>query len=118
MGYDDIERQDSGAILLDHDPPRRPAQGRERLGHDRCGFQVKFGQSRRVVAIAGFLVAAAAILPATFTAHPLACVWWSCIAFFGLEITVGVSWAIPLDIGGDCHRQPAAGRPAHLLLRR
>ena len=26
----------------------------------------------------------------------------SCIAFFGLEITVGVSWAIPLDIGGDC----------------
>ena len=30
------------------------------------------------------------------------CVAWSCIAFFGLEITVGVSWAIPLDIGGDC----------------
>ncbi len=25
----------------------------------------------------------------------------SCIAFFGLEVTVGVSWAIPLDIGGD-----------------
>ena len=23
------------------------------------------------------------------------------MAFFGLEMTVGVSWAIPLDIGGD-----------------
>ena len=24
-----------------------------------------------------------------------------CIAFFGLEWTVGISWAVPLDIGGD-----------------
>ena len=46
-------------------------------------------------------MAAAAILPATFTASPTASVWYTCIAVFGLEITVGVSWAIPLDIGGD-----------------
>jgi sugar phosphate permease len=59
-------------------------------------------QSRRVVAVAGFLVAAAGIIPATLTSDPQTCVVWSCIAFFGLEITVGVSWAIPLDIGGDC----------------
>jgi sugar phosphate permease len=59
-------------------------------------------QSRRVVAVAGFLVAAAGIIPATLTQDPQTCVVWSCIAFFGLEITVGVSWAIPLDIGGDC----------------
>jgi MFS family permease len=26
---------------------------------------------------------------------------FSCLGFFGLELTVGVSWAIPLDIGGD-----------------
>lgn len=57
--------------------------------------------ARRGVAMAGFLVAAAAILPATFTASPAASVWYTCIAVFGLETTVGVSWAIPLDIGGD-----------------
>jgi sugar phosphate permease len=58
-------------------------------------------RARRGVAVAGFLLAAAAILPATFTASPAASVWYSFIALFGLESTVGVSWAIPLDIGGD-----------------
>ena len=53
------------------------------------------------MAVAGFLVAAAGILPATFTASPTASVWYTCIAVFGLETTVGVSWAIPLDIAGD-----------------
>jgi sugar phosphate permease len=59
-------------------------------------------RSRRVVAVGGFLLAAAGVIPATLTTDPQTCVAWSCIAFFGLEITVGVSWAIPLDIGGDC----------------
>jgi MFS transporter, ACS family, glucarate transporter len=58
-------------------------------------------RSRRVVAVTGFLIGAIAILPATLTSNPKACVILSCIAFFGLEVTVGVSWAIPLDIGGD-----------------
>jgi sugar phosphate permease len=58
-------------------------------------------RSRRFVSIAGFLIAAAGIVPATLTADPKTCVVFSCLAFFGLEITVGVSWAIPLDIGGD-----------------
>jgi sugar phosphate permease len=66
----------------------------------RATLDVK--KSRRVVAVAGFLIAAAGIIPATLTHDPQTCVIWSCIAFFGLEITVGVSWAIPLDIGGDC----------------
>jgi sugar phosphate permease len=57
--------------------------------------------ARRGVAMAGFLVAAGAILPATFTASATASVWYTCVAVFGLETTVGVSWAIPLDIGGD-----------------
>ena len=36
-------------------------------------------------------------------AHPRSqtLVAFSCLAFGGLELTVGVSWAIPLDIGGD-----------------
>jgi sugar phosphate permease len=57
--------------------------------------------ARRGVAVFGFLVAAGAILPATLTTSPTACVWYSCVAFFGLELTVGVSWAVPLDIGAD-----------------
>ena len=57
--------------------------------------------ARRSVAVAGFLLAAGAILPATFTSSPTVSVWYTCLAVFGLETTVGVSWAIPLDIGGD-----------------
>jgi sugar phosphate permease len=57
--------------------------------------------ARRVIAVLGFLIAAGSILPATFTTHTTASVIFSCIAVFGLELTVGVSWAIPLDIGGD-----------------
>ena len=58
-------------------------------------------QARRGVAIVGFLLAAGAILPATFTASSTASVWYTCVAVFGLELTVGAAWAIPLDIGGD-----------------
>ncbi|HZT29613.1 MAG TPA: MFS transporter [Bryobacteraceae bacterium] len=57
--------------------------------------------ARRVVAMTGFLLAGAAIVPATLTASPMMCVWLSCFAMFALELTVGVSWAIPLDIGAD-----------------
>jgi sugar phosphate permease len=57
--------------------------------------------ARKLVAVTGFLIAAAFILPATFTDNPYNCVWYTCVAVFGLELTVGVSWAIPLDIGAD-----------------
>ena len=58
--------------------------------------------SRRSVAITGFLIGAFSILPATLTSSPQLSVIFSCFAFFGIEVTVGVSWAIPLDVGGDC----------------
>ncbi len=57
--------------------------------------------ARRVIGIAGFVIAALAILPATLTHDPKLSVAFSCLAFGGLELTIGVSWAIPLDIGGD-----------------
>ena len=57
--------------------------------------------ARRVVGITGFLIAALSIVPACLTSNPLMSVWYSCVAMFGLELTVGVSWAITLDIGGD-----------------
>jgi len=57
--------------------------------------------SRRAVAIGGFLIGAIFIIPATLTSSPGLCVLLTCVAFFGVELTVGVSWAIPLDIAGD-----------------
>ena len=57
--------------------------------------------SRRIVATAGFAMGAIFIIPATLTASPGMCVLFTCLAFFGVEVTVGVSWAIPLDIAGD-----------------
>jgi MFS family permease len=57
--------------------------------------------ARRGVAIAGFLLAAFFIVPATLTHNSMASVLYSCVAVFGLEVTVGVSWAIPLDIAGE-----------------
>jgi sugar phosphate permease len=67
-------------------------------------FAKRFGNlkvARRVVALSGFVLAAVFILPATFTPYSTASVLYSCVAVFGLEVTVGVSWAIPLDIAGD-----------------
>ena len=57
--------------------------------------------ARKAVAMAGFLLAGLSILPATMTADPAMCVALTCLAFFSLEVTVSVSWAIPLDVGGD-----------------
>ncbi|MEQ1948834.1 MAG: MFS transporter [Bryobacteraceae bacterium] len=57
--------------------------------------------ARRWVAIAGFVVSGAATIPAVLTADPQVSVAYYCVAFFALEWTVGISWAIPLDIGGD-----------------
>lgn len=57
--------------------------------------------ARRGVGSFGFALAAAGIVPATLTLDPYLSVVFTCLAFFGLELTVGVSWAIPLDVGGD-----------------
>jgi sugar phosphate permease len=57
--------------------------------------------ARRGIAILGFLMAATAILPAMYLHNAEASVWFSGIVMFGLELTVGVSWALTLDIGGE-----------------
>lgn len=56
--------------------------------------------ARRIVAIPGFLAAAATILLATLSSDPFVSVAWFCVALFTLELTVGVSWAVAMDIGG------------------
>lgn len=58
-------------------------------------------RGRSAVAFCGFAMAAMAIVPATLATSAEVFVILTCIAVFGLELTVGVSWAIPLDIGGD-----------------
>ncbi len=57
--------------------------------------------ARRAVAITGFLLGAVAVLAACYAPDPVQSVWFSCASLFFFELTVGVSWAIPLDIGGD-----------------
>jgi MFS transporter, ACS family, glucarate transporter len=57
--------------------------------------------ARRLVAVAGFLLAAACIVPACYAANAITSVCFSAGAMLGLELTVGVSWAITLDIGGE-----------------
>jgi sugar phosphate permease len=57
--------------------------------------------ARRWVAITGFLLAAVSIVLASLTADPIRSVFYSCFAMLGLELTVGVSWAVTLDVGGE-----------------
>jgi MFS transporter, ACS family, glucarate transporter len=57
--------------------------------------------ARRIVGSGGFLLSALCIVPACLTTNSLVSVWLSCVAMFGMESTVGVSWAITLDIGAD-----------------
>lgn len=57
--------------------------------------------ARRVVGSTGFAVSAVCMVLGCLASHPLSSVLYSCLAMFALELTVGVSWAIPLDIGGD-----------------
>lgn len=61
----------------------------------------KVNIARRWVAIAGFVTCAIATVPAVFSADVRMSVAFYSLAFFALEWTVGISWAIPLDIGGD-----------------
>lgn len=55
--------------------------------------------ARRSVAITGFLVAAGCIIPATLTQDRILSAVLTAIGLFGLELTVGVSWAVAVDIG-------------------
>lgn len=60
---------------------------------------VKF--SRRVVAITGMLGCAAFIVPAALTEHAYTAVYCLTASMLFLECTIGPSWAVPMDIGGE-----------------
>jgi sugar phosphate permease len=65
----------------------------------RRGRNLRF--ARRAVAIAGFVLAAACILPATLTEDRYLSVALTAGALFFLELTVGVSWAVAMDVGPE-----------------
>jgi sugar phosphate permease len=58
--------------------------------------------ARRIVACVGFVLAGVMIPIATLSHDSMFSVACFSAAVFGLELTVGVSWAITLDVGGDC----------------
>lgn len=57
--------------------------------------------ARRIVSIFGFWVSAVTVLCAAWAADPMVSLAWFAVALFALELTVGVSWAITLDVGGE-----------------
>jgi MFS family permease len=57
--------------------------------------------SRRVVAISGFGIAVVFVPLCVLAPNPNIAVAAMSLAFGGLELTTGVSWAVPLDIGRD-----------------
>ncbi|WP_420139845.1 MFS transporter [Sphingomonas sp.] len=57
--------------------------------------------ARAVVSVFGFWVSAVAVSLAAWVADPLVSIAWFALALFALELTVGVSWAVTLDVGGE-----------------
>ena len=57
--------------------------------------------SRRIVAMAGMLIAAAFMIPGAMTDSANLAVFLLACSLFGLEMAVGVYWAVALDIGHE-----------------
>lgn len=57
--------------------------------------------ARRCVAITGMLMSIAFMIPAAITGSPLLAVLFLGCSLFGLEMSVGVYWAVCLDIGQE-----------------
>jgi len=58
-------------------------------------------RGRLMVSICGFAIAGIALLPGVLTASAMVAMVCLTLALAGLELTVSVSWAICIDIGGD-----------------
>jgi MFS family permease len=67
-------------------------------------FAFKWGDLRRgriLVSQSGFLIAAAALLPGVLASDEIVALFCLTVALAGLELTVAVSWAVCIDIGGE-----------------
>jgi sugar phosphate permease len=69
---------------------------------DRIWLRTKNGKlARRSVAMGGFIIAAACMIPGAMTHSQYLSVFFLACALFGLEMSVGVFWATTLDIGHE-----------------
>jgi MFS family permease len=68
---------------------------------DRFVGRMGLTWARRLVAMVGFLGAGGFIMLAINTPDPTVGIWFFALAVFFLELTVGVSWAVALDIGDE-----------------
>lgn len=69
---------------------------------DKLWERTKNGKfARRVVAMSGMLVAAAFMIPAALTDSANLAVFFLACSLFGLEMAVGVYWAVCLDVGHE-----------------
>lgn len=57
--------------------------------------------SRRIVAIIGMVGCVVFIVPAALTDNPMTAVYSLTASMFFLECTIGPSWAVPMDVGGE-----------------
>jgi MFS transporter, ACS family, glucarate transporter len=67
-------------------------------------FASRWGDLRRgriIVSRSGFLIAAVALLPGVLASQEMVALCCFTIALAGLELTVAVSWAVCIDIGGE-----------------
>jgi nitrate/nitrite transporter NarK len=85
--------------------PALAAAGTNALGgwlsdrlHERTG---NLRYSRRVVAITGFVTSVVFLPLCVMADSPNMAVLAMALAFGGLELTTGVSWAVPLEVGRD-----------------
>lgn len=58
-------------------------------------------RGRTRVSVIGFTIAGIALIPGVLVQNNLISLGWIALALAGLELTVAVSWAICLDIGGE-----------------
>jgi len=69
---------------------------------DKLWQRTKNGKfSRRVVAMTGMLVAAAFMIPGAMADNAYMAVFYLACSLFGLEMAVGVYWAVSLDVGHE-----------------
>jgi MFS family permease len=58
-------------------------------------------RGRLAVSVTGFLIAALALLPGVLTGSAVGAIACLTVALAGLELTVAVSWALSIDLGGE-----------------
>jgi MFS family permease len=71
------------------------------IASDRLAARIGLRMGRRVVAISGFLLGFILLISGALADSAILCVTLMALAVTALELTTAVSWALPIDIGGE-----------------